>query len=210
MPKVETEFSWEVGKNKLIAGEKLKAGDEILVVLEGVHIRDNKEWGSAEINVSLQVATKSGVKDMTLGTFTGIQDDDNLISNPIVLLPSTMIEDYLNIAVNAIELDRAEGLFAKIPQIMEYIKKLSENVPIPGIPAAVNTASEVVASIINIAGLINSDDSILHNTASFVIDEEKFPGLHDELYLREGTLSLNEKKKVTNPTSVRINVIKKM
>ena len=71
MPKVETEFSWEVGKNKLIAGEKLKAGDEILVVLEGVHIRDNKEWGSAEINVSLQVTTRNYTKDITIGTYTG-------------------------------------------------------------------------------------------------------------------------------------------
>ena len=83
MPKIETEFRWGVEKQdkagdelalKMLdetVGKKLKAGDEILVVLEGVHIRDNKEWGSAEINVSLQVTTRNYTKDITIGTYTG-------------------------------------------------------------------------------------------------------------------------------------------
>lgn len=223
MPKVETKFHWGVEKRDKAGdelalemldetvGKKLKVGDEILVILEGFHIRDNKEWGSAEINVSLQVATKNYTKDITIGTYTDIKDNDELITNAIVLLPSTKIEDHLNIAVNAIELDRAEGVFSKVPQIMEYIKKLSEQVPIPAVPAAVKTASEVVASIVNIAGLINTDDTILHNIASYVIDEEKFPNLPEHFYLREGTLRLSETEteNVDNPTTISLKVIKK-
>jgi hypothetical protein len=221
MPKIETKFRWGVEKLdkagdelalKMLdetVGEKLKAGDEILVILEGFHIRDNKDWGSAEINVSLQVATKNYTKDITIGTYTGIKDNDELISNAIVLLPSTKIEDHLNIAVNAIELDRAEGVFSKVPQIMEYIKKLSEQVPIPAVPAAAKTASEVVAAIVNIAGLINTDDTILHNIASYVIDAQKFPNLPEDFYLREGTLTIVETENVNNPTTISLKVIKK-
>lgn len=207
MPRIETEFRWE--DKALSAGNKVRAGDEILVILEGFHIRDNKEWGSAEINVSLQVATKNSTKDITIGTFTGVKDNDQLVGNPIVLLPSTKIEDHLNISVDAMELDTAEGIFVKVPQIMEHIKKISEHVPIPGVPTVVKSASEIVASLVNIAGLINTDDTIIHNIASYVVDELKFPGLHDEFYLREGSLEVLEKKKIANPTKISFRIIKK-
>lgn len=217
MPKIETQFHWEPKKSialaKLKKGvqivENLKAGDEIIIVLDGVHIRDNKEWGAAEINISLQVSTKSFTKDVTIGTYTGIEDDDELISEPIVLLPSTRIEDHLNVAVTAIELDRAEGIFSKVPEMMKAIKTISEHIPVPGVPAAVKTASEIVASIVNIAGLINTDDAILHNSASYVIDEEKFPGLDEKFYLKAGPLVIRESNEHKEPTAIYLNVIKK-
>jgi hypothetical protein len=222
MPKIETQFHWEP-KGQTIAAERLraeeeivweqlKAGDEIIVILEGFYIRDNKEWvGEAEVNIALQVATKNFTKDVTIGTFTNVKKRDELIKAPIVLLPPTKLEDILNIAVTAIELDTANGVFTKIPQIMEYVKKISEHVPIPAVPTAVKAVSEIVAAIVNIAGLINTDDTIIHNIASFVIDKEKYPGLHEDFYLKAGPLKIREEGDAEGerPTEIVLKVIKK-
>src|SRR5688572_9807669 len=170
MPKLKTHFRWNEGAEKkktdaLVASirgekpelasigaegivpEKLKSGDEVIVVLERVYVRDNKEWvwGNAEMNISFQVATKNFAKDLTIGTFTDIKSDTELIENPIVLLPATKLEDHLNIAVTAIELDTANGIYSKIPNIMKSIYTLSEYVPIPGFSAGVKSAGEVMA-----------------------------------------------------------------
>jgi hypothetical protein len=205
----ETELA-SIGAQGIVP-EKLKSGEEVIVVLERVFVRDNNEWiwGDAEINISFQVATKNFAKEITIGTFTGIKPNSELIENPIVLLPATKLEDYLNIGVTAIELDRVNGVYSKIPDIMKSVNTLAGYVPAPGFSAGVRSAGDIVASIVNIAGLINTDDSILHATSSYVIDNETYPGLRDNFYLRAGLLKLEEKGVTENPTAIWINIMKK-
>jgi hypothetical protein len=187
-----------------------KNGELMLILLEQFYIRDNKEWlGSSKINISFQFATKDVVVDKSVGTFTGIKDNMSLPVRDIVVLPLTKIEDYLTIALNAMELDRAEGIMAKMPAILEYTKGVFGKIPLPGVSTLTNTAADAVSNIVNLAASLNEDDTIMRKVYSLIADEKRYPGFDADHYLSTGRLEIKEDGyEGKDPTRAILKIIK--
>jgi hypothetical protein len=56
-------------------------------------------------------------------------------------------------------------------------------------------------------GLTNTDDAILHDIASYVIDDEKFLGLDEKFYLKTGQLVIKESNENKDPTAIYLNIV---
>lgn len=175
----------------------IKNGDTIMVLLEEIHIGDNKEWGkAAKITISFKFESKDLQFDRALGTFTDVRDHQNLSVNNLVILPPTTIKDYLTITVNVMEIDSAEGLLSTVPTILAGAKGITEKFPIP--KTLTEIPFDIIGSAVNLAARLNEDDVIMRKQTSFFVDEQKYPDLPSEKYFYTGSyefVSDEEKEK---------------
>ena len=199
---------WKLDEQgKTIKDEPIKKGDTIIILLEKIHIGDNKEWRTAsKINVSFKFLTQKQEVDKSIGTFTDVQDRQDLSIENLVILPPTKMENYLTVTVNVMELDTAEGLLSKMPNILDKARGVMGKLPLT---EQFTVPLDAVGQAVNFAASLNEDDVILKKQISFFVDKTEYSDLPADRYLYTGKYDfVSDDEKDEDRTHITLRFLK--
>lgn len=214
MPKISTDHEFVVGSEfpQFLANPKMEIGvkmmmeketsqivsnsDKIIILVRDCYVRDNKDrtlFGKdkpASINISFEIKTGGATISSTLGTFSHVTDKSSVSIKDMVVLPLHQIDDYFTLTVNMIEENELVSLRDKITPTLTFAGHVLDHIPAVG--STGSTVTGLTSELINLICTLSPEKVLLRETATFMVDEKRYPNLKGMNYLKTGFLIVCE------------------
>lgn len=171
--------------------------ENIVALVRDCYIRDNLDSTilgddkDASISISFEFKTGGETINSTLGSFSHVRDKTPVQIKDMVVLPLHRVSDYFTLTVNMIEEREIVKLQDKISKTLTFAGHVVNN--IPNVGAVGSTLTGLVGEFINLMCALSPEKVLLRDTATFIVDKQRYPDLKDIHYLNTGFLLVYEK-----------------